>query len=122
MGVFVMQKSKSGKYMFNLKAGNGAIVATSAQYDSKKDCEKDINILKNDVATAMLEDQTVKGYGKESSPKFELYKDNKDQFRFRMVSKKGDIIVKSEGYTVKASCKNGIASVIKNAPGADVLE
>lgn len=46
---------------------------------------------------------------------FELYKDNAGEFRFRLKSKSGEIILISESYTKKANCENGIESVRKNA-------
>ncbi|MEO1562021.1 MAG: YegP family protein [Pseudomonadota bacterium] len=48
--------------------------------------------------------------------KFEIYKDKGGQFRFRLKAGNGEIILASEAYKQKASCKNGIASVMKNAP------
>jgi uncharacterized protein YegP (UPF0339 family) len=54
--------------------------------------------------------------------KFEVYKDKKDQFRFRLVAANGQTIATSEGYKSKASCMNGIESVKKNAPKAKVVE
>lgn len=47
--------------------------------------------------------------------KFELYKDNAGEFRFRLVAPNGEIVGASEGYKAKASALNAIASVIKNA-------
>lgn len=48
--------------------------------------------------------------------KFEIYKDKRGEFRFRLKATNGQNILASEGYKTKASCKNGIASVMKNAP------
>ena len=48
--------------------------------------------------------------------KFELYKDKGGEFRFRLKAGNGEIILASEGYKQRASAKNGIASVQKNAP------
>ena len=47
--------------------------------------------------------------------KFELYKDKKGDFRFRLKATNGQIILSSEGYKAKPSAKNGIESVRKNA-------
>ena len=47
--------------------------------------------------------------------KFELYKDKKGEFRFRLKSGNGENILASEGYKAKTSAKNGIESVKKNA-------
>ena len=48
--------------------------------------------------------------------KFEIFKDKRGEFRFRLKAGNGEIILASDGYKRKASCKNGIASVQKNAP------
>ena len=46
--------------------------------------------------------------------KFEIYKDNAGEFRFRLKAANGQNILASEGYKQKASCENGIESVRKN--------
>ncbi|CUH64228.1 hypothetical protein TL5118_00795 [Thalassovita autumnalis] len=48
--------------------------------------------------------------------KFEIYEDKAGEYRFRLKAGNGEIILASEGYKQKASCENGIASVMKNAP------
>ena len=52
--------------------------------------------------------------------KFELYKDKKGEFRFRLVAPNGQTIAVSEGYKSKDSAMNGIESVKKNAPAAAI--
>ena len=52
--------------------------------------------------------------------KFEIYKDKKGQFRWRLLANNNQVIATGEGYTSKASCKNGIESVKKNAPKASL--
>ncbi|MDO6514946.1 MULTISPECIES: YegP family protein [unclassified Neptuniibacter] len=47
--------------------------------------------------------------------KFELYEDKAGEFRFRLKAGNGENIGSSEGYKAKASAKNGIESVKKNA-------
>jgi uncharacterized protein len=61
---------------------------------------------------------------KESSMagKFQLYKDAKGKFRSRLKAGNGEIIAVGEAYESKASAKNGIASVQKNAPDASVVD
>ncbi len=54
--------------------------------------------------------------------KFEIFKDNAGEFRFRLKAPNGEIIAASEGYTVKASCRDGIESVKKYAPAAPIVE
>ena len=52
--------------------------------------------------------------------KFQLYKDKKGEFRFRLVAPNGETIATSEGYKSKDGAKNGIESVKKNATSATV--
>ncbi|MEA5050322.1 MAG: YegP family protein [Oscillospiraceae bacterium] len=39
-----------------------------------------------------------------------------------MKAANGEIVLASEGYTAKASCKNGIESVAANAPKAELAQ
>ena len=119
MGKFVIKTTKSG-VKFDLKAGNGEVIATSEVYSSEAACKKGIESVKNCCAGA-VEDQTVEGYAAEKHPKYEVYTDKAGEFRFRLKAKNGEIIAVSEGYKAKASCLNGIESVKKNAPEAEVV-
>jgi uncharacterized protein YegP (UPF0339 family) len=50
-----------------------------------------------------------------------MYQDKTGEFRFRLKATNGQVIATSEGYKAKESCLNGIASVQKNAPEAEVV-
>ncbi len=52
--------------------------------------------------------------------KFEMFKDNSGQFRFRLKAGNGEIIATSESYTTKSAAQNGIESVKTNAATAPV--
>jgi hypothetical protein len=55
--------------------------------------------------------------------KFELYKDAKGEFRWRLVASNGQTIATGgEGYKSEESAKAGIESVKKNAPIAKIEE
>ncbi len=56
------------------------------------------------------------------SAKFEIFKDSKDEFRFRLKAPNGEIIANSEGYKTQDACMNGIKSVRENAPRAEIVE
>lgn len=47
--------------------------------------------------------------------KFELYKDKRGEFRFRLKAGNGEVILASEGYKDRSGATNGIESVKKNA-------
>ena len=53
--------------------------------------------------------------------KFELYKDGRGEFRWRLKSGNGQTIANGgEGYTTKAAAQNGIAAVQRDAPNAAI--
>lgn len=120
MGKFEVKEVKSG-VKFNLKAGNGEIVATSEVYTTEAACMKGIASVRR-CCVGEIEDQTVEGFEKLKHPKFEVYTDKAGEFRFRLKARNGQIIAVSEGYKAKPSCLNGIASVKKNAPDAEIVK
>lgn len=119
MGKFVVKTVKTG-FMFNLKAGNDEIIATSEVYTSEAACMSGIESVRKNAPIANLEDQTVAAPAAAANPKFEVYTDKAGEFRFRLKARNGEIIAASEGYTAKASCLNGVESVRKNAADAQV--
>jgi uncharacterized protein len=55
--------------------------------------------------------------------KFEVYKDKAGKYRWRLVASNGRIIAESgESFSGKEACRDGIESVKKNAPGAQIVE
>ena len=121
MGKFVINTVKTG-IKFNLKATNGEIIATSEVYTSPAACMKGIASVRKNAVAAKLEDQTVENFEVLTNPKFEVYKDKAGEFRFRLKARNGQIIAVGEGYKAKASCLNGIESIRKNAPEAEVIK
>ena len=121
MGKFVIKETASG-VKFNLVAGNGQVIATSEVYSSEASCLKGIESVKKNAPIANIEDQTVDPVVTATNPKFEMYTDKAGEFRFRLKARNGEIIATSEGYTAKAGCENGIESVRKNAPDAEIVK
>ena len=120
MGKFVIRKTNTG-VKFDLKAGNGEVIATSEVYTTEDACRKGVASVQRNAPVAAVENQTVEGYAVEKHPKFEVYADKAGEFRFRLKATNGQIIAVSEGYKAMASCLNGIESVKKNAPDAAVV-
>ena len=121
MGKFVIRTVKTG-IMFNLKAGNGEVVATSEVYTSEAACRKGIASVVKNAPVAPVENQTVEGYTTEKCPKFEIYKDKAGEFRYRLKATNGQIIAVGESYKSLASCLNGVESVKKNAAENNVVK
>ena len=65
--------------------------------------------------------RSAKNFTEEKHPKFEVYLDKGGEYRFRLKATNGQIIAVSEGYKAMAGCRNGIASVKKNAPDSPVV-
>ena len=120
MGKFLIRKTNTG-VKFDLKAGNGEVIATSQVYKSEASCKKGVASVQKNAPVAAVENQTVEGWKQEKHPKFEVYTDKAGEFRFRLKAKNGEIIATGEGYASKAGCKNGIESIRKNAPDAPVV-
>jgi len=120
MGKYVVKKTKTG-IKFDLKAGNGEIIANSEVYTSKAACLKGIESVKTNAPIAAVEDQTAEGFETLKNPKFEVYTDKAGEFRFRLTATNGQTIAVSEGYSTHANCLNGVESVKTNAPDAEVV-
>ena len=121
MGKFVFKRTATG-VKFDLKAGNGEVIATSEVYTSDAACKNGIESVRKNAPVAAVEDQTVENFEVQKHPKFEIYLDKRGEYRFRLKATNGQIIAVSEGYKAMKSCMNGIASVVKNADSPIVKE
>ena len=120
MSKFVIRNVNSG-IKFDLKATNGQVILTSEVYTTEAACRKGNASVQKNAPLAGVENQTEEGYATLIHPKFEMYQDKAGEYRFRLKARNGQIIAVSEGYTAKAGCLNGIESVQKNAPEAEIV-
>ena len=120
MGKFVVKQTNTG-IKFDLKAGNGEVIATSEVYTTEAACMNGIQSVRNNCV-GEIEDQTVEEIVQVKHPKFEMYLDNAGEYRFRLKARNGEVIATSEGYKAKAGCLNGIESVKKNAPEEEIFK
>ena len=108
MGYFKLFKSdKNGEYYFNLKAGNHETILQSEGYKAKASAENGIESVKTNS---------------QSDERFERKVAKNGQYYFSLNATNGQSIGRSEMYTTKAAMENGIASVAKNAPDAEIKE
>ena len=121
MAKFVLVQVSTG-YKFNLVAGNGEVIASSQVYKTASSAKKGIASVAATAPVANIENQTEKDFKPALNPKFEVYKDKKGEFRFRLKAKNGQIIASGEGYSKLDSCLKGVASVQKNAKDAKIAE
>ena len=121
MGKFVIKKSKDGQFYFNLLAANGQVICKSEMYKALASAKNGIESVRKNIGSD-IEDQTVDDYAKVKFPKWEVYKDKAGEFRFRLCASNGENIAASEGYVKKDSALNGIDSIRRNAPDAEIVE
>jgi len=118
---FLVKEVNTG-VRFNLVAGNGEVIGVSEVYTTESACKNGIESVRKNAPIAPVEDQTVEGFESVKNPKFEVYTDKAGEFRFRLKARNGEIILASEGYSSKPGVKNGIESVKKNAPEAEIVK
>ena len=119
-GRFEIKKTKDERFVFNLYAPNHIIVATSQTYSSSSAAINGINSIIANAERSPIEDNTLKNPTKQSCPKWEMYIDKAGEYRFRLYAANGNCVVHSQGYTAKASCKNGIESIIRCSKNAEI--
>jgi uncharacterized protein YegP (UPF0339 family) len=54
--------------------------------------------------------------------KFEMYRDKVGKYRFRLKAANGEIIAVGEAYNSKSAAMNGIESIKRSAPDAQVVD
>ena len=108
MEYFRVQKVKTG-WTFSLHAANGEVIATSESYASEAACRRGMDSVCVH-AQAPVEDLSD-GQNGVANPKFQLYRDKRGAYRFRLKARNGRIIAVSQAYRSKAACLEGIESV-----------
>ena len=119
MGKFTVQQMKAG-YKFNLKAGNGQIIASSELYHVAEECLAAIERVRRHAGAA-VEDQTLPARQPLPFPKFTVRHSERGSIRFYLYDEQGALLAHSKHYTAKRSCLAGIRSIAENAPGAPVI-
>lgn len=106
--IYDLKHGASGeKYRFNLKAANGEVILVSETYESKEGAL-------NGIEAVRQHSPDDAHFERKSSKRSEPY--------FVLKASNGQIIGMSEMYSSEAACENGIASVKKNAPTAQLRD
>ncbi len=106
MGRFVLSQ-KGSTYRFELQAGNYEPILQSETYESKSAAE-------NGIESVRKNSQRDDG--------FEVKVAKNGQHYFVLKATNGQVVGQSEMYSSESACQNGIESVQKNAPDAEVVE
>ena len=104
----LFQSKKNNQFYFHLKAaGNSEIILDSEGYITKASCLNGI--------------ESVKENSKDED-NFDRLEAKNGEFYFNLVARNGEVIGNSETYKSKQGRDNGIESVMRNAPVAEVVD
>ncbi|MGD1822101.1 MAG: YegP family protein [Pleomorphochaeta sp.] len=110
-GKFLIKKTPKGFFRFSLIASNSMTILTSKNYSSRATCLKGIETIKKN-ASSEVEDQTLKTQVEKKCPKFEIYFDKANLYRYRMIASNGmNVAISEDGYSSKNGCLNGIKAI-----------
>ena len=107
MAKFEISVRKNGEFQFNLKASNGEIILTSEGYTTKAACLNGVESVKKNAP---------------EEKRYEVKEAANGKLHFNLKAGNGQVIGSSQLYASESGLKNGIASVMKNAPEAEVVE
>lgn len=107
MGKFEITTRKNGEFQFNLKATNGQVILTSQGYKSKATCLNGVESVKKNS---------------QEEKRFEVKQASNGKPYFNLMATNGQVIGLSQMYASEVTMRNGIASVMKNAPDAQVVD
>ncbi|GGF36161.1 hypothetical protein GCM10011321_28940 [Youhaiella tibetensis] len=116
---FKIVAAKAGEYRVQF-VYNSEIIVWSENYKSKASAKNAIASIKKNAPEAATVDLSAGETGKGYRFEIEAAKNGEHFVRFR--ARNGEIMVRSETYTSKASAKNAIESVKKNGPKADTVD
>ena len=119
-GKFIVKKTPKGFFRFSLAAANSMTILTSKNYATKANCIAGIETIKKN-SNIEIEDQTLQKPVEKKCPKFEIYLDKANLFRYRMIAANGmNVAISEEGYSTKNGCINGIKAISRAADNAQV--
>ena len=111
-GKWEIRRAKDGRFFFCLYASNHTIIAYSQIYSSTTAVTTGINSVITNASKCDIEDTTLKKVVSLPCPKWEIYLDKAEQYRFRLYAPNGLCIChSSHGYATKGGCKGGIESI-----------
>lgn len=106
-GTFEIYKDKADEFRFRLKASNGQKILASEGYTDKSSCKNGIESVKNNAP---------------DDNRYERKQSSSGKYMFNLKAANHQIIGTSELYESERSRDNGIESVKKNAPSAEVVD
>ncbi len=104
-GKFELYQDKAGEFRFRLKAGNGENILASEGYKDKGGAENGIASVKKNAS---------------ENDRFEIKESSSGKSYFVLKAANHQVIGQSQMYDSASGARNGIQSVMNNAPDAAV--
>ena len=106
-GKFRLFKGSNGQFYFNLMAPNGEIIGHSEGYITRQGALNGVDAVR---------------VNSPYDPRYTLFQGKDRQYYFNLKAANNQIILQSEGYASKQGALNGIASVKRYAPTAELVD
>lgn len=119
MSKFIIRAVPSG-IKFDLRAGNGEVIATSEVYTTQASCLRGIEAVRRCAAAGKILNTLDMPKKIPTNPRFEIFRDKRGHYRFRLRARNGEVVAHSEPYTTRESCESGIESVITSIQNAEI--
>lgn len=121
-GAYVIKALKGGIYKFDLTTPEGKTVVRSGEYTLKRSCVSGIQSVQKNGATENVEDRTAEKVVKAPNPKYEIFADDNEKYRFSLKAPNGYVILTSSAYASKKSCLKAIENVRAYSQTAKIEE
>ena len=110
-GAYIIKVLKGGIYKFDLTAPDGKTVVRSGEYTLKRSCVSGIQSVQKNGSTENFEDRTAEKVIKAPNPKYEMFADENEKYRFSLKAPNGYVVLTSSAYASKRSCLKAIEKV-----------
>ncbi len=117
MGIFVISESNEG-FRFLLKTQGGEILGLCPYVETKEEVDQIVRHVDRLASKAPIEDKTGRYHVKHEDPKFIVFEDENQMFRYNLLAEDGSCILSSTGYTSFEKCVETIAKVRRTIAGA----
>lgn len=110
MGKFVLSESIEG-FRFVLENYQGEIIGISPFFQDRKACNQGLLKVKRLAPSSLAEDKTGDSKGNMAYPKYVVFKDSNEMYRYNLEDEAGQSILLSPAYTSFKHCVNTISNV-----------
>lgn len=106
----------NGEHYFNLRSGNGRVIATSETYASRSNADRGIAAVKRAIGSA-VSDEAEGG-----DVRFETVRGSDGKTYVHLRAANGQIVLQTQGYSSRGAAEDGIEAIEDAAVDADRFE